>query len=59
MNQSNPVPQVHIITEKLPSGEYTAKAQIGSDLVQKQAWDELDAIRDLQQKIREMALGSR
>lgn len=59
MQRDNLVPQVHITTEKLPSGEYAARADIGGEKVQKQAWDELDAVRALQQTIRERALGNR
>lgn len=59
MNKDAHVPQVHIVTEKQADGQYVAKAQIGSEIVQRQAWDELDAIKDLQQMVRERALGSR
>lgn len=59
MNRDKPIPNVHIRTEKLPSGEYTAKAQLQNDIITHKAWEEREAIRGVQAQVVEKTLGKR
>ncbi len=53
------IPTPHMTTEKLPSGEYRAYAQVANEVVEAKDFDELRALQLLQTTVRDRALGAR